>query len=765
MISLKQKLVLIAMVALALAGRASAAGELTPQLMKALEDQRMGRATWGQRALLFQNNNVLNQARLNGWITDGHYQAAQSDFARLNQHFAREAANGAGAEFTVQKSKSARYSAGTDSDFITTTHSTYSVTTKSPDPVGQIKEMQVRYNHQVNAFLKRMLEGEGMHFTPHENWHNRLDVDFMADPKYVTKQQFEEIAKLNNDAYKRRSAAEYERVSRAGGNSRVAPHEFRDYALEMRDFIDKKQHKMERFKANPALLLDPREMADLHRMMAQEQKYIERVESTNHTLRKQEGLPSSKRPGLSEPVYEFSYDKKGNAVVRKRSTGSIAEQGAVRSPTNRNTTIAASSVADNSVQRAFRELSESMAEAAKKNPGAWKNVAGDIAQVAEHLPPSEKGLLIERIKQKAGPDIARNVASEMRQQAQLKAPPTKLQQLDNALRHALGVTDDFSQLNGLRRTFNEKAMQALGGLEKLSKLGTGLELLSAGKEAYTYVTALQKAMDPGISDAEADKYFAQAQEAAHNLAIAGTLGAICEAVPTFGAVYGAWTLGYDGTRFIMENTATGQAIDRHMTNFFDRAIGGAERGIDRLRESLGGASERMTREDQLRKMEQTYLNAIKEGRLQLKPGVTTLDVVKHIRAFGTKGLDQLLTPGTGSNGPKGTGQYMVWFNDVGWIHVGTESQFKAVQTKGSETWGGLSKDPMKKSPMLGGKKFATETDALKALAAAIGGQVKRKNAPLAFPKVYYVAGDKMIGFEIVNSAIFKPFVDRANAAK
>ena len=55
---------------------------LSPPLTQALEAVRTGKVTEGQRALLFQNNDRINQVRLNGWITDGHYQAAQNDFAR-----------------------------------------------------------------------------------------------------------------------------------------------------------------------------------------------------------------------------------------------------------------------------------------------------------------------------------------------------------------------------------------------------------------------------------------------------------------------------------------------------------------------------------------------------------------------------------------------------------------------------------------------------------------------------------------------------------
>ena len=62
---------------------------------------------------------------------------------------------------------------------------------------------------------------------------------------------------------------------------------------------------------------------------------------------------------------------------------------------------------------------------------------------------------------------------------------------------------------------------------------------------------------------------------------------------------------------------------------------------------------------------------------------------------------------------------MVWSNDVGWIHVGTEADFHTPQTKGGEIWGGTSSAPLKRTAMLGGKKFSTEKAALQALAHAL----------------------------------------------
>lgn len=748
----------LALVVLLLAGAAATSqAELSPALVEAMEAARMRRATEVQRAMLFANNDAINQARLNGWVADAHYQAAQNDFARLNQEFARRAATDSGAGFTVQKSKSRVFSPGTDSDYI--------VKVVSSDPAGKIREMQLRYNANVNAYLRKTLGQRGIRVRARLDWHNRLDVDFMADPKYVTDAQFREIAKLNNDAYTRRNAAEYERLSRAGGPTSVTPKQFRDYALEMQDFINKKQHKMEQYRRNPRLLANPAERATYHRLMAQEQKYIERIESANRTLRKQERLRLSK-PRYPDPHYEVTYNRRGEAVFRHRSPESLAARGARRSPTNYRTTAVGSAVAQNSTQRALRELSESMAEAGARNPRRWASSADDIAHLADRLPPAEKGLLIENVRRRCGNKAAAQVAESMRNRARRTPPPGGASALDKALRNALGVSDDLREMGRLRRAVNQTAGKALGTLERLGNIGTVIEIASAAASMKTYVQCMNKALDPNITDAQADRYFRQAQDAAHSMAVSGGMGVLFTKVPTLGAAYAAWTVGYDGTRYLLTNTSTGRMIDRHAFEYFDRHQKAYESAAATLTEYLGGQSTRMARRGQLNDLAARYIKALKDKRIRLRPGATAAEVLQRIRNGDLWGLDELLEPAS-QLGPKPepASEYMAWYNDVGWIHVGTVRQFHSIRARGSETWGGRSKEPLRKIPILGGRRFSSLDEAMQALVREIGASMARRRAPLAFPKVYYVAGDKKLGFEIVRHPAFRTFKQKADAAK
>ncbi|PAY16830.1 hypothetical protein CKO51_24655 [Rhodopirellula sp. SM50] len=656
------------------------AQQISPALAKALEAARTNTATAGQQALLFQNNNVINQAALSGWIPDATYQAAQREYAQLNAKLAAEAANMQGAKFTPQVSKSETYSPGTDSDYI--------VTTTSDDPVGQIQKIQENYNELINRHLKEALEAEGLHHVAKDNWHNRLDVDFMADPAHVTDGQFQKIAELNNDAYKRRGAAEYERRLRGKDLPPITPEQFSDYAAEMQDFIAKKEGKLDKYRKSPSLLKDPGELAEMHRLMAQESKYVSRIEEAADALRGQEWLAGNETP-KGPPVYELTTQPNGEVTIRTRSESTIAARGSKRRRSNRGAAIASSALVNNSVERALGNLAEAMADAYQKNPGKWKDAPARIAEVSEQMSPQARGKLLERLRDNwSGYDLdeadtfTRQVANEMRQRARtppplkqpefdpgnsgsvvnsiddfddidvLRTPEANLpsraslpQQLDDAIRSGLGISDDLAGVGRARRGLNQLAGQALGQLDRLETLGNVADAAEVVGQATTYLSSLRSAMDPEISDKEADEHFRRAQNAALGMAKTGALGALTQAVPTVGAVMGGWAIGYDGTRFVLENTETGRRIDRKTEEYFQRHGQALQRARSSLTAYFGGETDQMAEQGRLQDLESSYWEAIRNGRIRLKPGVRTLDVAAMLRDGDLIGVHDLIEPG------------------------------------------------------------------------------------------------------------------------
>ena len=614
----------------------------------------------GQRALLVMFNRDINRAGMLpenlGGIANPLYQNAQQVFQDVSRPAAANAGRNANANFRVQPSKKTEYMPGTDSDYI------YELDPNSANPVGDVRRMQTDYNQGINDYIERAferdpavraaLEAEGVRVEPRSDWHKQLDVDFMADPRTVNQSQFEEIARLNNDAYTRREAAEFERISRAKDGTPVTPEIYTAYVEEMQDFMKRKRDKIAKIQAHPELLADPNELADFHRILAQEQKYIERIESTNVHLRTQEGLTGP----LSDPTaatYVVTYDEQGKAIIKQRSEGTIARRGAGRRAGDFRTSAAAGSVTINSETRALTELSESMAQAARANPGQWPNAPRDIAKLVDHLSPAAKGELIERIARQAGPEVARQVAESMRN----LAPRGLAAQLDSALRRGLGVSEDLSRMGNLRRGFNEAAAAALGGLDNISRVAVSLEVAQAASSLRDWAANILKATDPRTSDEEADACFEKAWVAAQNLTIQGGLGALCEAVPTAGAILLGWTVGYDGTSYILINTETGEEFNRRATDFVDRHMQATGQALDDIAQWLGVdrteilgivglEDEQRQRAIDQANIEAGLREAISSGRVVLRPGVTVKDLVDLLREGDGLGVRERVEPVT-----------------------------------------------------------------------------------------------------------------------
>ena len=565
------------------------------------------------RALLFKYNDDINAAALNGDISDTVYQAAQNDYAGINRNFAADAAADAGADFTVQRSTSNTYSPGTDSDYITVVDSPEDVT-----------RMQDSYNNRVNDYLER----NGILDEPRTDWHNKLDTDFMGDPRYVTQEQFEEIARRNNDAYKRRHAAEFERITRQPGGGKVDPQHIIAYTEEMDDFSRKKAKLLDEMLSNPSRFNDPRARADAFRTMAQQNKYISRIEMAEDYLRAQEGLPPRNRG----------------------AGGSLAKRGSKRTWGNSATIRDAYQAADDTLARAISNMTETMADAAKTNPQFRARASKDIAALMERLPEAERGKLLDRLRARHGAGFADDVADAARSRGTSLLSSVDDARgagaLDDAVRGAAGATDDLSRIARLKNGLKTAGAVALEGL---GALGVAAELYTAKQQATTYLEAIDRALDPSLSDEEANAAFAKAQQAAEALAEAGTLGALMEAYPPLAAAMGTWVLTRHGGEWVLANTETGQAINRTATDVMDVGIQVAESARDRLTALLGGETQKMRDEAQQTDLCIAYTRALARGEIVPRPGLKqpAMKICEYIRSGRSHLIDdELLLPDT-----------------------------------------------------------------------------------------------------------------------
>lgn len=525
---------------------------LTADWKDALDRLAAGKASERDKAVLFANNDSVNAAALNGEIPDASYQAAQRDFDKMNQKLAGEAASSHGAKFDVQTRTSEKFTPGTDSDYIMEVRSK-----------EQVAKIQADYNDRVNSYLK----DKGVDLNQ-DKWHNTLDTDFMADPDHVKDPaEFRKIAELNNDAYKSRYAAEYERLSRAGGDAKIGPQHVEGYLEEMEGFAGKKGDKIENMLKQPASTFnDPKKRAELFQAMAQEQKYNSRIEALDDFLRKQEGLPPRNR-GLT-----------------------VSKAGSDRSPHNVQNIRDARKVSPSSRANAMEDLAETLGQVSKKNPKFSANAADDIAKIIERLPADRRAGVLQRLRLNGSPGLVDDVLAASARANRLPAGTSSLaddwaraqakagSKLDDAARAAGRNLDDVPT-SGMRGALGGKAVALMEGL---GRLGAGYDAYHAASQLDEYFAAINKARDPNTSDEEAAAEFARAQRLANALAEAGITGAIAEAYPPAAAAMGVWLLTRHGGEWVLANTETGQKINRATTEYLGRHVRAGNRLIDWL---------------------------------------------------------------------------------------------------------------------------------------------------------------------------------------
>jgi|GEM_PF-2717250 len=545
------------------------------------------------QALLFANNDAVNAARQNGEISDAYYQAAQADYDELSQGFAKEAAVKHDAKFEVQTRTSSDFMPGTDSDYIT------EVTSKE-----QIRGMQEDYNRQVNEFLENNLGDKAPEARP--DWHNKLDVDFMADPTVITDpDEFREIAKLNNDAYKNRFAAQYEKISRQKGGGKIGPEHVNGYMSEMERFADKKRGKVEEMLARPSELGDPQKRAELFRTMAQEQKYNSRIESLDDYLRAQEGLPPRNRGVTSSKL------------------------GSNRSPGNTANIRSGSAVAEAARADALENLAETMAQVSLKNPAFDPNTADSIAYVIEKLPPSRRVEALAKISANGRPGLIDNIIDASRRAGRLTDGASLADDIaragskfDEAVDLANRI-DTFAHAGSGRRAINP----ALEVLDAVGRAANAAEAVAITSQLAGLLTDLDRALDPDTPPDVAQALLEDIRARANELRDSAILGALMERYPPVAIIYGGLAIGCLSGELVSPSreagelgegaSATGSCMDRQVA------------AMQRFGDWLTGEEE--IREQNREAICQKFREAVDAGRAVMKDDWTVDEACQWIR--------------------------------------------------------------------------------------------------------------------------------------
>jgi len=629
---------------------------LTPEVVTALD--MLGRGmeiSEPQKALLFANNDAINNARLNNWISDRQYQAAQSLYADKASELSVVAGKDVGVQVEQQQVKGKGYKAGADTDNI----------------AGITKVEQV--DQLENAFDRRAKEYLDKHKVPHDPetvWHEKLNVDFMADPENISQADFERIAAQKDSFYRRKQAAAAERILRM--NAEEAPmlnaEHIEAYTQEMQEFIAKKNKFLEAARKNPEYFSNPANKSELLLLMGQEQKYTERLEALNDRARSENHLKPVNRemPGGSHivihdehgnPVMKFKRvkDANGHIIFQERRIGTIAKRGSMRNPENFDT-FSASAVSENSVHRALADLAETRAQIAASNPTMADNAASAVAQITKELPPSERAFTLERIRKARGNEFAAEVARHMREASPPKpntamdaefartvdrvreilheepGPRTnpvyeKTRAWDESFQRAVGITTDKTGMSLTRQQVNELVEK---GLPKFNALMDAVAVvqtsIEAGSQMGEYAYHITAAMDKDVPDAVAQQHFEAAQHVAYGMIATGTLGTgmtmVMEAFPTVGAVVGTYGVTYEGSRFVLENTRTGQYIDKVAGGAFDIGFRGVDKLSDLAAVMTGGETQAQREQREGAQLCDSFSRALQAGRIKLREGAS-----------------------------------------------------------------------------------------------------------------------------------------------
>jgi hypothetical protein len=384
---------------------AGQAGAFTPELYEAINDlETKGKISERQKALLFAHNDTINAMRVKQRISQRAYQAAQEAYAEKSLELARQAAVENGATLRIQRRMAGSpHDAGTDSDYIT-----------DAKDADQVERIQETYNQKVQDYL-----GEKRIARPGDkDWTKRHDVDFMADPTGLSQAEFERIAKVNNDAYKRREAASFEAKYRAGQEPPTVEEALK-YNDEMRGFIDKKtgqiaekSQELQKLRENrdtrspdsggkdPEAFIERQKLeAEIQVKMAQKAKYFERMQNANAVLARHGGVEAPDASNLP-----------GQAKVRALPT----DQG---SPLHREISSSlADSVTDHLKAQGATNEARMLGVLAGRDPANAKQYTERIAEVTRNLTPSQKGEVVQLLRENphVNDDLVREVVQKMK---------------------------------------------------------------------------------------------------------------------------------------------------------------------------------------------------------------------------------------------------------------------------------------------------------------------------------------------------------------
>ena len=235
---------------------------------------------------------------------------------------------------------------------------------------------------------------------------------------------------------------------------------------------------------------------------------------------------------------------------------------------------------------------------------------------------------------------------------------------DSRLAGALGAGELSAGASGTRVALNEvSGLVVKGGgivMVGVAVAETARESFQGGRAAGEGLQALAA----GDID-KANQKFGEAADKGKTVGVILAVTAAAEAMPQTAALIGAGAAGYQGGRYVLENTRAGQIVDRGALNTMDSGMRAAESLPDALR-NVVGIQTRDQRE--LSQKQETYIRALASGQIQLRDGVTVKEVMDQIK-YGQPGtynerMNELINRNPSASPDKRPGDIASQLNDL-----------------------------------------------------------------------------------------------------
>ncbi len=385
---------------LALVVPATAQNVSNDELVSYARAAAQGQATEQQKAVLFANNERVNNLAIAGRISKSDYQFNQNDFVLKNDKLIKEASSKHG--LTVAPAKqSDSYKPGTDTD--------RQLQNRSGElTVGQVKNVRNSYNQEVSNYLK----SQGVKTSAGENWAGKLATDIMPSPYDMKPSDFKTANNFINEngglAYTSAAAAKLQLEIDSNRAGTPSLHEATAYHNEMQKKISQMNDEIKTLKQQRATApdIDSRENLDIEirKRTAFMSKYIARDNQIADLV--------TTGSSIGGPV-ETSYSSTSASKIRL-AQGRDATAATIRAEAHvgaANTHLAAA---------ATRRFNDALAGAAIAN-NSGDSASKLIASNLKSLSPKQQSQAIEDIEIKYG-DLGKQVAGELKKINSGKAP-------------------------------------------------------------------------------------------------------------------------------------------------------------------------------------------------------------------------------------------------------------------------------------------------------------------------------------------------------